>query len=196
MKYTLLFDFFRPHHLDSPMVPKVVITGAPASGKTEFIERLRKHDSFNRFLFFDELARRLLRENPEYRTDWNRFHDDIYRLQIARENEAGDRPFISDRGTVDIFAFHPKTTKSVGTTIEKEFLRYSDVIHLGSSAILGESYYQADPIRTEPVEKAIEIETALKAVWEKHPGYCFIPALVDYEEKFDNFLTIMNIIAQ
>lgn len=177
------------------MFPKIVITGAPASGKTEFIQRLRNDSSFSRFQFFDELARRLLEENPEYRTDRNRFHNDIYRLQIAREEEIRDRPFISDRGTVDAFAFHPETAESVGTTIEKEYLRYSDVIHLGTAAILGDLCYRTDPIRTESIEEALEIESALRAVWEKHPGYRFIPALVDLEKKYAGFLTIMNIIA-
>jgi len=170
------------------MIYKIVITGAPASGKTIFIERLKKDIRFSDFIFFNELARKLLIEDPSYRSDWDRFHRDIYNKQIERENKHINRSFISDRGTVDAFAFHPETMFGVGTDFETEYNRYTAVMHLESSAILGLEYYETDEIRNETIEDALEIESMIRKVWSNHPNYIFISAHQSIEYKYDNFL--------
>ena len=109
------------------MVEKIVITGAPASGKTDFLNRLKKDINFAKFTFFDELARKLLDENPNYRNNWGQFHRDIYKYQTERENKLKDKLFITDRGTVDAFAFHPETMADIGTTLKIEYDRYDAV---------------------------------------------------------------------
>lgn len=170
------------------MIHKIVITGAPASGKTIFIERLKKDIRFSDFIFFSELARKLLAENPLYRSNWNQFHIDIYNKQIDRENKYFNHSFISDRGTVDAFAFHPETMSDVGTDLETEYKRYNAVLHLESSAILGLEHYETDEIRNESIEDAIEIERMIRKVWSNHLGYIFINAQRSIEKKYDNFL--------
>lgn len=164
--------------------PRIVITGAPASGKTKCFERLQDDERFCRFLFFEELARLLLEEDPSYRDRWAEFHREIYRRQVIREEVAGDQPFISDRGTVDAFAFHPQTLNEVRTTVEREFARYTAVFQLGSAARLGPEYYHSDDVRNESIEEALRIEQAIADVWRDHPGYHFIDATVDFEEKY------------
>ena len=177
------------------MIHKIVITGAPASGKTIFIERLYSDVRFADFIFFIELARKLIAENPSYRSDWSKFHRDIYKQQIEREEKYNNRSFISDRGTVDAFAFHPETMSDVGTDFEKEYSRYINIIHLESSAILGDEYYKTDEIRNETIKDVIHIENKLKYVWSNHPGYIFINAQPSIEKKYENFLThILDII--
>ena len=180
---------------DQPTPARIVITGAPASGKSEFLQKLKRHPSFEDFIFFDELARLLLRENPDFREDMGAFHREIYRRQIKRETEAADRPFITDRGTVDAFAFHPETTATVGTSIEIEYKRYNGVVLLGSSASLGEAHYRIDDIRRETIEDALAIETATKSVWSAHPQYRLIPARIDLEEKYQEFLAVIGSLA-
>ena len=101
------------------MSTRIVITGAPGSGKTKFIDRLRDDAAFGDFVFFEDLARHLLTQKPEFRTRWAEFHREIYRSQIGREESVAGRPFITDRGTVDAFAFHPETLTEVGTTLER-----------------------------------------------------------------------------
>ena len=174
------------------MPDRIVITGAPASGKTEFVQRLKQEPPTAGFVFFDELARRLLEENPSYRQNLRAFHREIYRLQTAREDEIRGESFVSDRGTVDAFAFHPETVADVGTSLEREYERYDSVIHLGSAAALGEPYYTHDAVRNESITDALTIERALKNVWEKHPGYHFVPAVVDFEEKYRSFLNTIR----
>lgn len=162
----------------------MVLTGAPGSGKTEFWSRLAGDPRFRGFLFFEELARKLLRENDAYRTDKTAFHLAIYRLQTQREDAAVGKPFVTDRGTVDAFAFHPETAAMVNTSVEQEYARYDRVVQLGSAAGLGNGYYRTDTERLESIEEALQIERAIRTIWQAHPGYHFIGASADYEQKY------------
>ena len=178
------------------MTPHIVITGAPASGKSVFFERLKADPAFAGFTFFDELARRLLSEDPSYRGRWGEFHREIYRRQTERENAlAGDRPFITDRGTVDAFAFHPETMRDVDTDLESEYARYTGVVQLGSSAALGERYYPTDDVRNESTGEALHIETAIASIWGAHAGYRFVEADPSLETKWIIFLAIVTDLA-
>ncbi len=177
------------------MAHRIVITGAPASGKTELFDRLSADDRFRSFTFLPELARQLLIENPGFRTDRETFHQEIYRRQVDREDALGGGSFITDRGTVDAFAFHPETAALVGTTIEREFARYDAVVHLGSAADLGPGYYRTDTVRLETIDEALQIEQAIQSVWKAHPGYAYLPAHVTYEKKYEEFLGVMLALA-
>jgi predicted ATPase len=168
----------------SKQICRIVVTGAPGSGKTEFIERLKGEKQLAGFVFFEELARAILSASPHFRNDWPGLHREIYRRQAEREDAIGDKPFVTDRGTVDAFAFHPETMTDVGTSLEREYQRYTSVIQLGSAASLGEPYYCQDEIRREAPAEALEIEQAIRAVWGHHPAYSFIPAGENLEEKY------------
>lgn len=178
-------------YLSSYMATRIVITGAPASGKTEFVERLKTAPNFAGFIFFEELARQLLTNSPHYRHDPTSFHLEIYRRQIARETAAVGKSFISDRGTLDAFAFHPETMNNVGTSFVQEFARYDVVMHLGSAASLGDKYYVYDDIRRESITDALAIEEAIRRVWNGHSGYHFVSAHEDYEHKYSQFVRIL-----
>jgi len=141
------------------------------------------------FLFLDELARKMLHENPHSRSNCDQFHHDIYLEQASREAAAGNGSFITDRGTADSFAFHPVTVtmETIGTTLEHEYKRYSAVIQMGSSATLGSKHYVSDNIRNETIEEALRIEHALRKVWGQHPNYRFVAADVDFDRKYAAF---------
>ena len=173
------------------MCHRIVVTGGPASGKTEFVERLSREPSMADFAFFSEMARELLQENPAYRDNWAEFHHRIYFKQIERESAVAGKSFITDRGTVDAFAFHPETMGFMDTTIEDEYRRYTAVIQLGSAAALGPQHYRTDAVRTESISSALRIEEALAAAWSKHPCYRFVKADVDFDEKYRSFLEII-----
>ena len=170
----------------------MVLTGAPASGKSIFFDRLKTHPWFSDYIFFDELARHLLKEKPRYRHDMKAFHSEIYKRQVEREDASKNKPFITDRGTIDTFAFHPETIQETGTNIEKEYGRYSAVIQLGTSARLGEQHYQKDDIRLESPKEALIIEEAIKNVWENHPHYHYIEACPEFEDKYKMLLRIIK----
>jgi predicted ATPase len=174
---------------------RIVITGAPASGKTSFCERLARDKRFEGFIFFSELARQLLIENPDYRRDTTAFHHEIYRRQSLREKQAGEKPFISDRGTADAFAFCPDALRIVGSSLEREHRRYSAVIQLGTAARLGESFFQRDEIRNESIDQALQIEENIAAVWRNHAGYHFVQAVEDLNAKFAVFYGLITELA-
>lgn len=171
----------------------MVLTGAPGSGKTECWSRLAGDPRFEGYLFFEELARKLLRENEAYRTDKTAFHLAIYRLQTRREDAAAGKPFVTDRGTVDAFAFHPETAALVQTTVENEYRRYDRVVQLGSSAGLGGDFYQTDSERLESIDEALQIEHAIRSIWQAHPGYHFIAASQDYEQKYQTLRRTIDV---
>ncbi len=178
------------------MLHRIVITGAPASGKTLFFERVKTELFLSEFIFFDELARQLLEETPSYRSNWNQFHLDIYNRQVEREDN-NSKSFITDRGTVDTFAFHPDTAAQVNSSIEKEYKRYTAVILLESSANLGDKFYKTDKIRNESIAEAKEIEYNLKTAWSSHHHFYFIKARNSIEEKFIEFKeSLMSIISE
>lgn len=176
-------------------VPRIVITGAPASAKTEFIERLKSNPEFAHFEFLEELARKLLNQNAGYRRDPIEFHCHIYDFQVEREEELLGRPFITDRGTVDGFAFHPGSLKTIGTSLDKEYQRYTGVIQLGSAARLGRQYYKRDEIRSETLDEALKIEKAISKVWQGHKAYKYIEPSANIERKFDKFVQLIKIAA-
>ncbi len=173
-------------------ISQIVITGAPASAKTEFIERLKTMPEFSKFTFFEELARKLLGENSSGRDNPEVFHRRIYNIQTRRESELGERPFITDRGTLDAFAFHPESINLIGTTFEREYRRYSAVMHLGTAAALGEKFYCQDDIRTDSIEEALKIDKALSEIWSGHDTYNYVAAEIKIERKFSQFIALLR----
>jgi hypothetical protein len=57
------------------------------------------------------------------------------------------------------------------------------VLHLQSSANLGEEYYRTDDVRDESIPEALAIERAIAGVWSGHPAYHVVPAYKELEEK-------------
>ena len=138
------------------------------------------------------MARSLLEENPGFRKDWNDFHRQILKRQKAREDSLDGGSFISDRGTVDAFAFHPEMLTELKTSLEDEYSRYTAVVHLESADNLGEEHYLTDQVRNESLDEALAIEAAIRKVWRPHPGYQFITAVPDFEKKYKLFLATVK----
>lgn len=171
----------------------LVITGAPASGKSECFELLRADARFRDLSFFPEIARLLLIDNPALRSDRGRFHREIYRRQLLQEDalDAG-ASFVTDRGTLDAWAFHPELLTELGTTRQREYGRYSHVILLESSATLGEEHYRIDDVRNESREDVLTIEAATRRIWREHPGYHEIAARRDVAAKYAEFVDLVE----
>lgn len=144
------------------------------------------------FAFIDESARALLSEQPDFRNRWEEFHLAVYARQLSQEKSLGEQSFVSDRGTVDAFAFHPATMQLVHTCLEAEYRRYDAVIQLGTTAHLGDTFYRGDNIRTELPEEAIAIEESLQRVWQGHSHYRFIPAAESFQLKYDRLIDIIE----
>lgn len=175
---------------DGEVSHRLVITGAPGSGKTEFFQRLKHEPTFSQFVFFEEIARILLTENPDYRSNWGEFHREIYRRQVQQEEKAVSS-FVTDRGTIDAFAFHHEAIDKHGIDLQAEYRRYTGVVQLGSPAQLDTAYHKPDEMRTETPDQALENEKHLRHLWQMHPNYHFVAATTDPETKYKHFLETM-----
>jgi len=176
---------------DGEVSHRLVVTGAPGSGKTEFLQRLKNEPAFSQFVFFKEIARMLLIQNPDYRSNWAEFHREIYHRQIQQEEKVGLCPFVTDRGTIDAFAFHREAIEEHGIDLKMEYRRYTGVVQLGSPAALGATYHMPDEMHTETAHEALKNETHLRRLWQLHPNYHFITATTDPEKKYRHFLETM-----
>src|SRR3954462_13737015 len=127
---------------------KVVITGAPGSGKTVITARLAA-DHPDRFALVPEAATQVY---TLLNTRWDQLdlagrHDaqrQMYRLQLEQESRAAaqhpEKILLLDRGTIDGAAYWPEGSahfwQDVGTTHAAELARYDAVILLETCATL------------------------------------------------------------
>src|SRR3954462_2810334 len=125
---------------------KVVITGAPGSGKTVITARLAA-DHPDRFALVPEAATQVY---TLLNTRWDQLdlagrHDaqrQMYRLQLEQEARAeknhSEKILLLDRGTIDGPAYWPEGPehfwRDVGSTHERKLARYDAVILLETCA--------------------------------------------------------------
>ena len=84
---------------------------------------------------------------------------------------------LCDRGTLDGLAYWSDTEQSfyeeLRTTREKELQKYAVVIHLRTPPS-EYGYNQDNPIRTESVEEALDIDQKIERAWRDHPKRTFV----------------------
>jgi predicted ATPase len=154
---------------------KVVLTGAPGSGKT-VLTALLAAERPDRFAPVPEAATQVY---ARLRTRWDRLdragrydaQRRMYHLQLEQEARlAADTPgkvLLLDRGTVDGAAYWPDGPepfwRDVGTTHARELARYDAVILLETAAALG--LYDGDAsnaVRFEDASAALAAGETLK----------------------------------
>lgn len=89
------------------------------------------------------------------------------------------RILLCDRGTIDGAAYWPGEAhdffKALGTSLDRELARYDAVIFFESAAVGGMSIEGGNPMRTETVAEAVELDRKMRALWSKHPRFILIP---------------------
>ena len=100
-----------------------------------------------------------------------------------------DKVHLCDRSTLDGGSYWPGGVSGflddVGTTLEKEYSRYSRVILVQSSAWLTGGYTTSDSLRTESPQRARELDEKLDLIYQGHPDLVRISAEVDFAIKID-----------
>lgn len=173
--------------------------GGPAAGKTTLCDILRK-DFGARAALVPEVASVLFAagfprssnaacqrclQRAIYRTQ--REYEDA--LRIAHPH----RLLVSDRGTVDSISFWPDGPEAFfrefGTTLEAELARYDAVLFLDSVAVASMPVLMpapsegGNPMRIEDLEECIEQNERLRALYQLHRRFYYVPAQTSFMSK-------------
>jgi hypothetical protein len=124
----------------------------------------------------------------------------IYEVQRNLEDVQAalypDRVLLCDRGTVDGAAYWPGEPHhffdDVGSSLERELARYDAVIFFESAAVGGMGIEGGNPIRNETLEKAVELDGRLRALWKKHPKFVLVPHNPSFFKKISYGLAVLD----
>jgi CYTH domain-containing protein/predicted ATPase len=187
------------HDLLVPDVPRIVLTGAPCSGKSSVLAALRKE--FGDVLHcVPETATIVIDQvgcKPPVgnRFGMKQFQKRIYGIQLRFERAANDqalrdgrKALLLDRGTVDGAAYMEDgivgMARDFRTTVAEEYERYEGVICLD---VPPRAVYEANKAnnaaRSETYAQAVEVGRRLKDVWGGHPNFVAIRSCASWEEK-------------
>jgi predicted ATPase len=180
-----------------PAAPrKIVLTGAPGSGKSTICAALADRHP-GRFCAVPEAATQYYRALGKRwdQLDLDRRRDaqrGIFKLQVAQEERFAalhpDRTLLLDRGTIDGAAYWPDGPldywRDLGTSEAQQLGRYATVIVLETAAAIGIYDGRAsNEIRFEGAKEAIENAKVLAALWAAHPRTHLVPATPKLETK-------------
>lgn len=165
--------------------PRIVLTGGPGGGKTTAADFFRR-ELGEQVVIVPEAATILFQggfpRSPQ--ADAVRLAQmTILQLQRSLEEVQAalypHRTLLCDRGTIDGAAYWPQGPRgffaAAGTTLEAELARYTAVIFFETAAVGGAGIEGGNPVRTESLAEAVEIDARLRALWSRHPRFILIP---------------------
>ncbi len=158
---------------------RIAVTGGPGGGKTTALDLFRR-EMESRVAVVPESATLLFSggfpraDLPEARKATQTTIFNVQRgVEQAQAALYPGRILLCDRGTVDGGAYWPGTPESfyeeMGTTLEKELLRYHAVIFFETAAAGGHSIESGNPQRIESREHAVALDRAMFRLWSGHP---------------------------
>ena len=175
---------------------KIAITGAPCSGKSEFVGFMKqKHPGI---LALPEIASIIKATGMAFGTEIERigFQTAIYQLQSSLENaiatnipnEASYKFMLCDRGTVDAISYYPQHYFDAyhKATILDEAYSYDGVVFflLPGTEELYNEHRSNNPHREEGYEASLELEKSLLSLWELHQNLHIVPFGESSEAKY------------
>jgi CYTH domain-containing protein/predicted ATPase len=196
------------------MIPKIVLTGGPCSGKTTGLAYLSEKLSDHGFtvLTIPEIATMTtnsgidrLKFTPEQYIEWEKSVIDI---QLALEDTytcmasdiyPNDKVvMLLDRGVMDVKAFFAEGSEKEfdqhlldkGLSLTNIWNRYSAIIHLVTAAEGAREFYTLDnnKARIETPEEAIAVDYKTREMWIGHPHLRLIDNSTDFESKMKETL--------
>jgi predicted ATPase len=173
---------------------KIVLTGAPSSGKSSSMAELTRLYG-GRVALIPESAVVLLSGGFPAPA-----HDDLEQIRgfqraiitvqenlelIIERRHPAAALFILDRAKLDGAGFWPPGPedyfRQFAVDPAKEFLKYDHVLFLELPAL--ESFGGVNQRRFHNYEQSLESERRLRQVWSRHPGFVTIPAKETLESK-------------
>lgn len=179
--------------LDPVNRPRIVLTGAPCSGKTTYMREAAT--VWEKAQCVPEVATLLMHRAAIFPDADGSFQRTYLRVQRSLErgavNQAAmdDKAFVLlDRGTVDAAAFMyggmHMFEQICATTIDEEYARYSRVIMLDLPPPAVYAEQQANnPIRRVSYEEALAVQDRIYHVWCAHPNFTRITTSESWESK-------------
>jgi predicted ATPase len=190
-----------------PRPLKIVLTGAPGSGKTIISAQIARSNP-TRYALVPEAATQVYTNSHTRwdRVDINRRRElqkQIYLLQRAQEDRIADenpgKILLLDRGTLDGAAYWPDGPEAyllhLNTTHETELARYHQVLLLETAAAIG--IYDgaaSNSVRFEDAAGAIAAGEPLAKLWLPHKNVVKIFAHPDFQEKIAAVQRILDAI--
>lgn len=181
---------------------RIVLTGGPGGGKTTAADLFRREIG-ERVVIVPEAATLLFSggfPRTEEPTAIHAAQRAIFHVQRNLEDVQSalypERILLCDRGTVDGAAYWPGEPHhffaAVGTTLEQELARYDAVIFFETAAAGGLRIDDGNPIRTENNQKAVALDTRLRALWSQHHRFILVPHNVSFFKKISFGLAVLD----
>lgn len=181
---------------------RIVLTGGPGGGKTTAADLFRREIG-ERVVLVPEAATMVFSGGFPRSTQPLAVHAAqraIYEVQRNLEDVQAalypDRVLLCDRGTVDGAAYWPGEPHhffdDIGSTLERELVRYDAVIFFESAAVGGMGIEGGNPVRNESLEKAVELDGKLRALWMKHPKFVLVPHNPSFFKKISYGLAVLD----
>lgn len=181
---------------------RIVLTGGPGGGKTTAGDLFRR-EMGDEVVLVPEAATMM------FSGGFPRVHlpgavhaaqRAIYHVQIHLEEavmaQHPEQILLCDRGTVDGAAYWPSGPEGffqdIGSTLERELLRYDAVIFFESAAVGHMSIEGGNPIRNETIEQAILLDRKLRDLWSQHPKFMLVPHNPSFFKKISFGLGVLD----
>lgn len=193
-------------------IKKIALVGGPCAGKTTILSAIREEFP-DQTIFVPEVATLLLEGGfpaPGKHLSWSEkwqaaFQSAVLPLQQALEDtnelvaeSKGSKLLVCDRGLLDGAAYTPggvsEFCRRYNLDHGKALANYTAVIHLESLATADPEKYgkMGNNSRFEPLERAIEIEMAMRDAWKDHPRHIFVGGKKDVSSKISEVIGMVR----
>eukprot|EP01065_Artemidia_motanka_P004756 TRINITY_DN12270_c0_g2_i2.p1 TRINITY_DN12270_c0_g2~~TRINITY_DN12270_c0_g2_i2.p1 ORF type:complete len:442 (+),score=143.13 TRINITY_DN12270_c0_g2_i2:61-1386(+) len=191
---------------------RFVLTGGPCGGKTTALstiaDRLRNLGlqvftvPENATLFSNAGAGFPVGSNQVHQMCWETSRM-ICQMEMERSfiriAKSSEKPtvIICDRGVMDAKAYCDDATWQQLTSemgwdeVQMRDGRYDMVVHMVSTAIGAQQYYQQTVYRRETPQQAAELDDKIKAVWQNHPRRAEIDNSTGFDDKVQRVVTVI-----
>ena len=185
---------------------RIVLTGGPGGGKTTAADLFRREIG-DSVVIVPEAATMLFsggfpREN--HPASARAAQQAVYHVQRNLEDvqtaRYPHRTLLCDRGTVDSAVYWPDGPEAffseLQTSLAAELARYDAVIFFESAAAGNISIEGGNPVRTESIDQALQLDHAMKNIWKQHQNFHFVPHQPSFFRKLQAGLQVLQSLVQ
>ncbi len=181
---------------------RIAVTGGPGGGKTTAADLFRR-ELGESVVVVPESATMLFSggyprysEHEAVRATQRAIYHVQRGVEFAQAHEYPNRVLICDRGTIDGAAYWPDGPDDffahMGTSLEEELQRYNAVLFFESAAVGGLQIEGGNPVRTEAISEAAELDSTLRDLWSQHEHFTLIPHDVSFMKKINGGLDMLE----